>query len=441
MVEDNKIENNSLTDSPVEDNEFKIAPAFRTAEEMEQSLKGLIEGERKRKPFYAESPLILGCEERLAGIFHSEMTILTNTGMGAISGAVSIAVAERRRRQKKDRQQSPLYMILPRPELAYYHSGDPLARELELANIRVIQTNVYDENEVEKAVEKVKKAGGALVGMFMEGLSNSTNMPIASDLSEYEKILGADAFIIVDATLSPWRDFHQEISNKSKLITVASVTKDPSGGQIMAGVIAGSGQLEGYRESLRVRGALITPDKPLEALEHNLDSFRERYQRASQWAQSFAQRLYDFADRHKDLGIEVFYPGLPNYPHHELTKKLGLPPTVMFVDLGSKERADAFVNTITKAAKNEGHQAVIATSFGTPPTRLFLKGEVDPERRGLVRVSVGSAPIGPGQEERMSKFFGRLGRFLARAEDRHLRMLNRFMQKGGEDEKTGKGDH
>lgn len=108
------------------------------------------------------------------------------------------------------------------------------------------------------------------------------------------------------------------------------------------------------------------------------------------------------ASRHlKTLGAPVTYPGLPEYPQHELFKRLsndGYGFGGMFtLDCGTTSRAEKLLS----ALQNDAHFGLIAVSLGYYDTLMSCSGsstssEIPPEDQattgltpGLVRISIG----------------------------------------------------
>ena len=104
-------------------------------------------------------------------------------------------------------------------------------------------------------------------------------------------------------------------------------------------------------------------------------------------------RIAEWLDQHAAVE-QVYYPGLPSHPQHELARRQMRGFTGMIsIEMGSKERAAKFVNNVRIFSLAEslggvesliGHPAMM-THASIPRERRYAMGLTD----GLVRLSCG----------------------------------------------------
>ncbi len=114
-----------------------------------------------------------------------------------------------------------------------------------------------------------------------------------------------------------------------------------------------------------------------------------------------ARRAGVFAERLRELGVEVGYPGLADHPDHDLFRRIGRPEYgfggLLSIDAGSRERAERLMEDLQNA-EGFGWMAVSLGYFDTlmscsasstssemSDDALALAG-IDP---GLIRMSIG----------------------------------------------------
>lgn len=402
-----------------------IAPAFPLTEALSRSLGALSRGEH-HEPFYAESKEILTLEQKVAAHFGTETAIVLSCGMAAVDAAVRIVCQEKIKQLEESgkpmSEWSTFHFIVG--EHLYFHSGVIFDEIAKLYRTEATVVNPTDLKQVEKAKQD------NTIGIFFETTSNSFAMGVVPEMRKFEEILGPEVKIIADISLSPNRKVAKEAANKNNLILVLSGTKDPSAGEVMAGFLCGGKHLNPHRVTIRAAGQNFTPDKPIEPLLKGLGSLDERFNTASYNAQMFAKRLQVYAQEHPNIIRHVSYPGLEDHPQHDLVEKLlaGNAGGILFVDFGSEERAAAFVNLVARTSELEteqGHKAIIATSFGTAATRLFPQAVVlPPEMKGIVRIAAGSERL--KWTKGIDEFFERVGKVLKRGKERlYLKTLEK----------------
>jgi cystathionine gamma-lyase len=163
-------------------------------------------------------------------------------------------------------------------------------------------------------------------------------------------------------------------------ISIAAATKALAGhGDLLLGYVAARdpGQVEAVRHWRTHAGSIPGPFDAWLA-HRSLATLELRLERASDNAQAIAELI---ATR----GADVFHPGLPSHPGHEIAarqmRRFG--PMVSF-DLGSRERAEAFLAACRLVFD--------ATSFGgvhTTAERRARWGHGDDVGEGFIRLSAG----------------------------------------------------
>jgi methionine-gamma-lyase len=113
------------------------------------------------------------------------------------------------------------------------------------------------------------------------------------------------------------------------------------------------------------------------------------------------RRALAIATRLRELGIPVFYPGLPDHPDHGLFSSVVNPGYghggILAIDCGSTERANRLMDVL----QNEVHFGLMAVSLGYFDTLMSVSSgstssEISPDEQeamglspGLLRISVG----------------------------------------------------
>jgi methionine-gamma-lyase len=106
------------------------------------------------------------------------------------------------------------------------------------------------------------------------------------------------------------------------------------------------------------------------------------------------------AENLQKLGIKVFYPGLPEHPHHKLMKKMMNPSFgfggMMALDAGTEDRANMLMRIMQE--EKIGYLAVslgyFKTLFSAPGSSTSSEIPAEEQKqmglsRGLIRLSVG----------------------------------------------------
>jgi methionine-gamma-lyase len=257
------------------------------------------------------------------------------------------------------------------------------------AGIEVTFVDIRDHAAVAKACTKRTRL------IYCEGIANPT-LTVA-DIPALKKIAQAhNAQLVVDNTFSPL------VLSPAPLgadIVVHSLTKFISGASdIIAGAICGSTAF--VRELMDLHtGALMllgpTMD-PQIAFDLSL-----RFAHLGLRMQEHSKRALFFAERLRERGLRVCYPGLKDHPDHATLARQHNPEYgfggIFTIDVGTVERA----NELMEALQNDCDFGYMAVSLGYFDTLMSNSGtstssELTDEAKakagitaGLVRMSIG----------------------------------------------------
>jgi methionine-gamma-lyase len=238
--------------------------------------------------------------------------------------------------------------------------------------------------------------------IYTETVSNPTL--VVADLPKLSSIAKeAGIPLVVDNTFSPLLITPAEHGAD---IVVHSLTKFINGASdIIAGAVCASAEFIGslmdlHTGSLMLLGPTMDP-KIAHEISLRVPTLAVRMAEHSRRAQAYAERL-------RELGAKVNYPGLPEHPQHALMESLinkGGPGAgggygfggLLTIDLGTTELANQFMETL----QNEHSFGFMAVSLGYFETLMSCSGsstssELSEEDQraagispGLVRMSVG----------------------------------------------------
>ena len=322
------------------------------------------------------NPTVFNLGRQMAALAGTEAGYCTASGMGAISGVI-------------------LGLCNAGDEIvasnAIYGGSYALMHDFLPAKSG-IHTRFVDITDIE-AVRAAITSKTRLI--FTETVSNPTlrlaNVP---KLAEVAKEKGVK--LVVDNTFSPL------ILSPAALgadVVVHSLTKFISGASdVIAGAICGSEEFIGelmdlHLGSLMLLGPTMDPNVA-SAIALRIPHLPLRMKAHSERALAMAGRL-------SELGLKVCYPGLPDYPDHELLNELRCDEFgyggIFTLDVGSEESANALMSCL----QNEQRFGFLAVSLGYFDTLMSCSGsstssELSDEDKdsagispGLVRVSIG----------------------------------------------------
>ena len=231
--------------------------------------------------------------------------------------------------------------------------------------------------------------------LYVETVANPTLR--VSDLPRLAEIAHKhDAKLVVDNTFSPL--IVSPIRHGADIV-IHSLTKFINGASDhIAGTICGSTDfvmslMDLHMGSLMLLGPTMDP-KVAFNISMRLPHLGLRIKEHSRRAQIFAERL-------KERGLPVFYPGLPEHPDHDVFQRIRNPEFgfggLFCVDLGDTDRANLFMETL----QNRDRFGFMAVSLGYFETLMSCSAsttssELSEEdqkaagiRPGLVRISIG----------------------------------------------------
>ncbi|MBN2173074.1 MAG: aminotransferase class I/II-fold pyridoxal phosphate-dependent enzyme [Bacteroidales bacterium] len=263
-----------------------------------------------------------------------------------------------------------------------------LANYLPKFNIKTTFVDISDLQSVEDAIQPNTKV------IYTESMTNP--LLAISDIPGLAKIAHQNNIkLLVDNTFTPM------ILSPSRLgadITIYSLTKFVNGkNDCVAGAICGSVEfisslIDVNNGTSMLLGPVLDPLRSSQILK-NLHTLHIRMKQHSHNA------LY-LADRFKELGIRVIYPGLKEHSGHELMKSMMNPGFgfggMLAIDMETTERANNFMEKMELAGVG-----YLAVSLGYFKTLFSCSGkstssEVPEELQkkmgmseGLVRFSVG----------------------------------------------------
>jgi cystathionine gamma-lyase len=260
--------------------------------------------------------------------------------------------------------------VLTLPSDAYYTT-----RELAVKHLRPLGVEVRTAPTAGRAVRDLV-AGTSL--LWLETPSNP-GLDVC-DVAELAGLAHAEgALVAVDNTLAT--PLAQRPLDLGADLSVVSATKHMTGhSDLLLGYVAAADpeRAQAIRSWRKLTGSIPGPHEVWLA-HRSLATLEMRLRRQCENAQRLAELL---AGRPDVEGVR--YPGLPGDPAHDLARRqMRAFGSVLTFDLGSRERADAFLASL--------HLVANATSFGglhsTAERRGRWGGDVVPE--GFIRFSAG----------------------------------------------------
>ena len=255
--------------------------------------------------------------------------------------------------------------------------------------LRVTFVDATDPGQVEAAFTDGTKL------LYVETIANPTLR--VADIERLASIAHErGAMLVVDNTFSPL------VVSPARLgadVVIHSLTKFINGASdLIAGTILGSTEFIMSLMDLH-HGALMLLGPTMDAktaftISLRLPHLGLRVAEHSRRAQIFAERL-------RDAGVPVIYPGLPDHPDHEVLKRIANPEYgfggLFCIDAGDLERA----NRLMELLQNKDRFGYMAVSLGYFDTLMSCSAsstssempEEDQRKAGilpgLMRVSVG----------------------------------------------------
>ncbi|CAL9237395.1 unnamed protein product [Arabidopsis halleri] len=257
-------------------------------------------------------------------------------------------------------------------------------------NITTSFVDITDHGAVANAIVE-----GRTEVLYFESVANPT-LTVA-DIPELSRMAHEKGVtVVVDNTFAPM------VLSPAKLgadVVVHSISKFISGGaDIIAGAVCGSeklvkGMMDLRGGSLMLLGPTMNAKVAFE-LSERIPHLGLRMREHSRRAQVYAERM-------RELGLKVIYPGLETHPQHRLFKGMANRDYgyggLLSIDMETEEKA----NKLMTYLQNATQFGFMAVSLGYYETLMSCSGsstssELDPSQKeaagispGLVRMSVG----------------------------------------------------
>ncbi len=336
------------------------------------------------------NPINKFLSDALAKLENSEASIVTGSGMAAISNTVLQICSSGDEIVSNRTVYGGTYALLKNflPRLG-------------------VRTNFVDINDLDAVKSAITERTRMI---FCESMSNPlleiADIPTLSQLAN-EKGLK----LVVDNTFSPM------IISPLRLgahVVVHSLTKFINGtSDCVAGCVCSSKDF--FHELIDVNsgasmllGAVLDSHRAASILK-NLHSLHIRMQKHSANAEFLATRF-------EQLGLPVFYPGLPSHRQHDLMASLANPGFgfggMLAVDLGNEKAANHFMTRM-----QEEKVGYLAVSLGYFKTLFSSPGhstssEIPKDEREKLGLSDGLVRISVGLDHDIGKSFERIKRCL-----------------------------
>lgn len=266
--------------------------------------------------------------------------------------------------------------------------------------------NIQDLNAVENAVNENTKV------IYAESKSNP--LLEVADIPQLSAVANAhDLKLIIDNTFSPM------ILSPHRLgahVVVHSLTKFINGtSDCVAGCICSTQDFINHLVDVNtgatmLLGPVLDSTRAASILK-NLHSLHIRMKQHSTNAMFLAQNL-------SELGVKVFYPGLPQHPQHRLMKELMNEQFgfggMLSLDVGDDKKANDLMRSM-----QEERIGYLAVSLGYFKTLFSSPGhstssEIPHEEREQIGLSDGLVRISVGLDNDISRSFERIKKCLAK---------------------------
>ncbi|CAK9310842.1 unnamed protein product [Citrullus colocynthis] len=347
-----------------------------------ETMRKMFEGELgPERDFFIYSrhfhPTVMALSRQMAALEGTEAAYCTSSGMAAISSVLLQLVS------------SGGHIVASRT----LYGGTHALLSHFLPRVCNITTTFVDVKEHEMVRDAMVE--GKTKVLYFETVANPTltvaNVPALSRMAHKKGVT-----VVVDNTFSPM------IISPVRLgadIVVHSCSKFISGGaDIIAGAVCGSKSLVNSMMDLH-QGTLMLLGPTMNAKVAS--ELSQRIPHLSLRMKEHSHRALVFAQRMKNLGLKVIYPGLNDHPDHHLLSSIANKDYgyggVLCIDMGTEERANSLMNIL----QNHTHFGLMAVSLGFFETLMSCSGsstssELNGEEKelagispGLIRMSVG----------------------------------------------------
>jgi methionine-gamma-lyase len=322
------------------------------------------------------NPTVYSLGRQMAALAGTEAAYCASSGMGAISSTILALCDEGDEIVTSNAIYGGTFALL--------HDFLPAK-----TGIRACFVDIADLDAVESVITDRTRL------LYTESLSNPTLR--LADIPRLAKIAGeAGIPLVVDNTFTPL------IFSPAALgadIVVHSVTKFIGGASdVIAGAICGTEAFIGELMDLHM-GPLMMLGPTMDP--HVAAAISLRIPHLPLRMKAHSERALALAERMRDLGLKVVYPGLDDHPDHALFRELCCDEYgfggVLTLDCGDEDTA----NDLMSCLQNEQRFGYLAVSLGYFDTLMSCSGsstssEMSEEDRedagispGLVRISVG----------------------------------------------------
>jgi O-succinylhomoserine sulfhydrylase len=315
------------------------------------------------------NPTVAAFEERIAAMEGGECGVAMASGMAAISSVFLGLLA------------AGDHLVLSR---SVFGSTSNLANNLlAKLNIAVTQVPLSDLTSWKEAIHPETKL------FFVETPANPTlemvDLKALCQLAKEHNILVAVDNVFCTPCLQKPLELGADL-------VVHSATKYLDGqGRVLGGIVVGSEELvmENIYPILRNAGPTLSPFNAW-VLYKGMETLPLRMERHCE----NGQKVAEFLNQQPLFAGKVNYPGLPNHPQHELAaRQMSGFGGLVCVDLGSRERAHAFIDSLQLATitANLGDVKTLVTHpASTTHAKLSEEARLAAGiTQGLVRFSIG----------------------------------------------------
>ncbi|XP_022970043.1 methionine gamma-lyase-like [Cucurbita maxima] len=316
------------------------------------------------------NPTVMALGRQMAALEGTEAAYCTSSGMAAVSSVLLQLLS------------SGGHIVASRTLYGGTHAL--LSHFLpRVCNITTSFVDVKDHAMVRDAMVK-----GKTKVLYFETVANPTltvaNIPELSRMAHEKGVT-----VVVDNTFSPM------IISPTRLgadVVVHSCSKFISGGaDIIAGAVCGKKKLVNSMMDLH-QGTLMLLGPTMNAKVAS--ELSQRVPHLALRMKEHSHRTLVFAQRMKNLGLKVIYPGLKDHPDHHLLSSIANKDYgyggVLCIDMGTEERANRLMNLL----QNHTHFGFLAVSLGYFETLISCSGsstssEMNVEEKELAGISPG----------------------------------------------------
>lgn len=345
---------------------------FRDHKEMTDSFAGV-----SGAPDYSRvtNPTVINLENIIRNLTGARDVVAFNSGMAAISAAIMSLTAAGKKVVTSRHLFGNTYLLL--------------TETLHRFGVETELVDLTDLNAVREAVDENTAC------IYLETVTNP-QMEVA-DLKALSEIAHSHgAWLVADTTMIPF--IYCDTVALGVDVEIFSSTKYISGGATsLGGIVIDYGTVPGFDTVLRkdllmnLGGYMSTHPAYMQTL--GMETLKVRYEMQERNALAVAEALQKFS---ADIpGVEICYPGLPDNPWHEISKRQfgGHYSAMLTLSLPDEESCYRFIDSLqlVKRATNLFDNRTLAihpysTIFVTLPPEKRIAMDVSPR---LIRLSIG----------------------------------------------------